>query len=261
MSSLRSGVVAAGAVLLMLATASSAQAITWAEQGDAGQDPSTTGAQAAQATQGVGELTSISGLIDGPATSPDAPTYGNEVDTYAIYLTAGTSFTADVTFTTNNNGDDTALYLFDSSGIGQVWNDNISNTPQNSLSAINNFSVKQSGTYYLAIEGVSSSGNFVPLDASGNPLFLSADPSTSGPVTGTSPAQTTNPFARWGVDPAFDFSGTGVPNPGTVVFNYTVTLQGAQAVPKPAVGGGLLAIGALGFLAARKGKAKVKQAG
>ncbi|WP_041243956.1 hypothetical protein [Gloeobacter kilaueensis] len=243
--------------------ASTAQAITYTEQGDAGDIYNVTGTTGAQLTTGSGELTSISGIIDPNAVSQNAPTYGNDVDMYGIFLTAGTSFSATTSVNTPDSSVETELYLFNSSGVGQVWNDNTGTDPTNAdtLASISNFSVQESGIYYLAIGSPATLGNYVPLDTAGNPIFLSAidsGPNFGFQIIGNSPAVSDTPFGSWGADEAFT---SPPPQPSIAFSNYTISLQGAQAAPEPAVGSGLLAIGALGFFAGRKRKLRAKQAG
>jgi len=118
------------AIITGLALASTANALPWAEIGDAGELPAT-----AQVPVGIGTLTSISGMIDN----------GADADMFLISVTGIWMFSATTVGLTDL---DTQLFLFGSTGLGVLANDDTgggglqSTLPATALSA---------GIYYLAI--------------------------------------------------------------------------------------------------------------
>ncbi|MDH0863443.1 DVUA0089 family protein [Mitsuaria sp. GD03876] len=128
---------------LALGAATSAQAdAVYAEGGnDAGESIATAIALAGPSTA-VG---AIRGTLDG----------GADADMFAIYLTAGTAFSATTTASAfPYNFFDTVLYLFDAAGKGLIGNDDDGNAG-GSQSTLSNFIPTVSGLYYLAITGAS----------------------------------------------------------------------------------------------------------
>jgi hypothetical protein len=199
---------------LALAFPAVASAATWSEVGDAGNLPAT-----AQTPSGPGTLTSISGSI-----SPNS-----DVDMFRIFINGGVPFFA-TTVGTAGTLVDTQLFLFNSSGIGVVMNDDADNTtfrstiPDTSLS---------SGLYYLAISG----WDIDPQSIGGDIFFEDTDPNeTHDPgVYGPTGPGGAFPVSGWPGEP--DFEGS----------TYTIALRGASAVPEP-TSMALLATGALPFL-------------
>jgi hypothetical protein len=180
-----------------------AMALTWNEVGDAGNLPGT-----AQITTGIGDLTSISGTLLAPV----------DVDMFAIFITGAVDFFATTEGLTSI---DTQLFLFDSSGLGIMSNDDTpataglqSTLPPTTLAA---------GLYYLAI----SEWNNEPF-SSGGAIFADTIEGTNGP-TGPGGA---NPVIGWDNN---SFLNQELP--------YEIALRGATfvpAVPEPAT---LLLIG------------------
>lgn len=124
---------------LALGAATSAQAAAvYIEGGDAGETIDT-----ARTFLGAGPIDAIQGSIDGDA------------DLFAIYLTAGTAFSATTTASgIDYNFFDTVLYLFDAAGKGLIGNDDDGNVG-GSQSTLSNYIPTVSGLYYLAITGAS----------------------------------------------------------------------------------------------------------
>ena len=206
-----------------------AQAVTYAEIGDAGQ--TLAGAQTTAATPATAgqSLTAITGTI---GTSVDA-------DLFELTITNTTTFSATAVGGTSSvagNGQiDTSLFLFTSTGVPVEANDDQSNSSyQAGLPAGNALLTTLSpGTYYL---GISLSGNEAVNSAS-QQLFTVDQPTTAvrGSASGLNPTTEST------------FNGqTYVPETGT----YSITLTGAStfAVPEPstwatlALGTGALAL-------------------
>lgn len=167
-------IVVAGVIAL---TTSSLRAQVWTEVGDAGQ--TLPGAQATGAVNG-NPLTTIVGTLSS----------GTDADIYVIMITSPTTFSA----TTNNavtqaSGLDTALFLFNGSGVPIYTNDDVSGVSlQSTLPAGTAFTLSLSpGVYYLA---VSLSGN-EPVNLTNQLLFagypLGDTTAVRGPASGVSP--------------------------------------------------------------------------
>jgi hypothetical protein len=203
----------AGGVALALCLQTHAVAATFTETGDAGQTLPTSQAVT------IPDPTAIAGGIADPT----------DADLYAIFLSAGTTFSATVT-SGGGTGDllDSQLFLFDASGAGLVFNDDT--TSIDFLSSLV-YTPGTSGVYYLGISAV----GFDPQDASG---FIF--PNTSTGQVGPNPGAGT--LTGWAED------GTGNFDQGA----YTIQLSGAQAVPEPATTVGLLALGLGGALLRRR---------
>lgn len=213
-----------------LATAS-LHAQNYAEIGDAGQTIGT--GQTTGPTSGQG-LTTITGTI---ATGTDA-------DLFMITITAPTTFSATTTF-----GGltllDTALFLFNSSGVAIYTNDDASGTAiQSTLPSGSGFTMSLApGTYFL---GISLSGN-EPINLNGQLLFaayINGDPtSVRGAAGGVNPNTLSN------FNGLTSFSEMGA---------YRIDLTSTQtAVPEPSTTALCLAgAGAIGVWLRKKRKAR-----
>jgi hypothetical protein len=127
---------------LALGAATSAQAAAVFLEGgtDAGESLAT-----ATAVTGSGSVDAIRGTLDG----------GADADLFAVYLTAGTAFSATTTASGfPYNFFDTVLYLFDAAGKGLIANDDDGNAG-GSQSTLSGYIPTVSGLYYLAITGAS----------------------------------------------------------------------------------------------------------
>jgi hypothetical protein len=181
--------------------------VTYAEVFDAGQ--SISGGSYQVPTGGGGNpLTQISGSI---LNTSDA-------DIFQIAIASPAAFSATtVNALTTGNGIDTVLWLFNSSGVGVIANDDApGNTLQSTLSAF----IGSGGVFYLAI---SLSGN-EPVNFANQLMFASngGDPTAvRGPAGGV-------PGSQSGFDP----SGVGF---GAFTGNYQIDLLGASVVPEPSV--------------------------
>jgi hypothetical protein len=222
-SLIKTAVLAAG---LVIATAHSAFAGSYAEVGDAGDIVS---ALPQLVTGSPGDtITSITGTLTLSANI-------SEVDAYQIYISSPVTFSATTTgFAPGVNNFDTQLFLFTQSGIGIVGNDDDTATgaEQSSIPAGSSFtSALAPGYYYLVISG---SGQF---------------PSSAGGVI----------FKNWtdgSTDPTGVYGPTG-PGGGSAISSYfgssneggaySIALTGVTiaAVPEPSP----LALGLAGALA------------
>ena len=205
-----------------------AHAVTFAENGDAGQTLSTAQFTASSPANSGQSLTAITGTI---GTATDA-------DLYEFTITSTTTFSAIATGNASSTGSgaiDTSLFLFNASGVPIIANDDTSNgSYQASIAAGNTLvTTLTAGTYYL---GISLSGN-EPVNLNSQPLFTADQPTTS--VRGI--ASGLNPTTEG------TFNGqTFYPETGT----YSIALTGAAtlAVPEPstyatlALGTGALAL-------------------
>ncbi|MDH0866803.1 DVUA0089 family protein [Mitsuaria sp. GD03876] len=127
---------------LALGAATSAQAVAvYVEGGDAGETLLTAVTFGGPSSP----VDAIQGTLDG----------GADADMFAVYLTAGTAFTATTTASGfPYNFFDTVLYLFDAAGKGLIANDDDGNVG-GSQSTLSNYIPTVSGLYYLAVTGAS----------------------------------------------------------------------------------------------------------
>ncbi|OWQ49182.1 hypothetical protein CDL60_00025 [Roseateles noduli] len=191
---------------LALGAATSAQAAAvFGEGGDAGQ---TVGS--AQTLFGTGPIDAIQGTLNGDA------------DLFAIYLTAGTAFSATTTASgIDYNFFDTVLYLFDAAGKGLIANDDDGDVG-GSQSTLSNYIPTVSGLYYLAITGA----GYTPVSG-GSPIFpsllgqggnVAANPG-AGPLTGWS--SSTSEFDVYEIQlvgaTAVAPAASDVPEPGSLL--------------------------------------------
>jgi hypothetical protein len=203
--------IAAGTFLLTIAVASVAHALPiWNEVGDAGSLPGS-----AQIIAGAGPVTTITGTL------ADI----NDEDMFFFEITSAALFSAS-TVGTPGTVADTQLFLFRSSGLGAIANDDSpgggtlrSQIPAGSMTTF----MLPVGFYYLAI----SSFNNNPVSVGGL-IFPDA------PFTGVF-----GPTGPGGGSPVSNWSAGGGGS-GT----YTINLTAAQAVPEPTamflVGTGLI---------------------
>ena len=192
------------AALLLGAAGSANAAAVYVEGADAGQTLGT-----ATAFSGTGALDAIQGSIDGDA------------DLFAIYLTAGTAFSATTTASgIDFNFFDTVLYLFDAAGKGLIANDDDGNVG-GSQSTLSNYMPTVTGLYYLAITGAS----YTPVSG-GSPIFpsllgqggnVAANPG-AGALTGWS--SVTSEFGDYEIvltGAAVSRAASDVPEPGSLL--------------------------------------------
>ncbi len=188
-------------------------------EGDAGGLPAS-----ANVTQGSGgPLTDIIGSLSDQTAGADM---------YEISIVNPAAFSATVTGNGNNPIVNSAIYLFNASGVGEFGNDNISGV--NSLSSIpvGTTSSLLAGLYYILIV---PSGH---LPENGATLLF-------GDLTNTT---TVGPATSALVIKKYATSGT-TPNPADSGKGYDIVLTGASfaQTPEPAsvalMGSGLLALG------------------
>lgn len=194
-------------LLAMLASATlvavESRAVTYAEIADAGQSPATvqfTGAPAGTS------LTAITGNL---SSFTDA-------DVFAIQITATSSFSA---IASSVSGVDTSLFLFNSSFVPVIANDDASGVSlQAAIPAGNSLlAVLTAGTYYL---GISLSGN-EPVNASNQLLFTADQPTTN--VRGIAPGINPTTLSTFNGETFFNEFGS-----------YSIALtSAATAVPEP----------------------------
>jgi hypothetical protein len=191
-------------VALAAVSTASLRAQNYSEVGDAGQTLGT-----AQNTGVPGtSLTSITGSLSS----------GTDADVFRFNITAPSTFSASTVNVLTTM--DTALFLFNSSGLAIYTNDDASGSSvQSGLPAGSAFTLSLApGTYYIAI---SLSGN-EPINLNSQLLFAGYPSGDStavrGPAGGVSPAS------------LFNFNGqTFSPETGT----YQITLTSSAAVPEP----------------------------
>ena len=206
----------AAAPLAALMLTAAAQAAPWNEVGDAGELLPT----AQQVT-----VDSPSAIFGSVATTVDA-------DLFALQLTSGVLFTATtVPFGGLEGIVDTQLFLFDSTGHGIRYNDDIETI--DFFSRIS-FTPASSGVYYL---GISGSG-YNPRDGGSGSFIYLSDPSDRTPTPGASQF---GPLASWATPPnAFADAG-----------QYQINLAGAAPIPEPSTIA-LMALGLAGLVAGRR---------
>ena len=199
------------AIPLAVASASlslvgTAAAQTYAGGSTAGNLPAT-----AEVVPGVAGITYTK--ISGTTTATNE-IYNAEM--YQITIATPETFTASTTgFVAGANNFDTQLFLFNSSGVGIVANDDAaSGGEQSSLST--GTTLLAPGNYYLLLAG---SGNY-PVDSTGKLIFPNYTDGTTDPSS-TVAAQSTSPITGY----------TGNSNEGG---NYVITLTVVpSAVPEP----------------------------
>ena len=186
-----------------LLTQQSAQALTWAEIGDADSLPGT-----AQLTVGSNPLTAITGSIGS----------SGDVDMYRIHISNPAAFSATTVGPVGTLAD-TQLYLFDSAGMGIYANDDdgVAGGTRSTLPAGNVNGPSSSGDYFIVITAF----NTDPVSVGG--LIF---PNT--PFTGIH-----GPTGPGGGSPIIGYSNTVTPGTGTYTINFTGA-EFAQAVPEPA---------------------------
>jgi MYXO-CTERM domain-containing protein len=222
-SFIKTAVLTAG---LMIATAHSAFAASYAEVGDAGNIVSGL-PQLVTGTPGD-TITSITGALTLSANI-------SEVDAYQIYISSPATFSATTTgFAPGVNSFDTQLFLFTQSGIGIVGNDDDTATgaAQSTIPAGSSFtSALAPGYYYLVISG---SGQFPA--SPGGVIFKNWTDGT------TDPTGVYGPAGPGGGSPISSYFGSS--NEGGA---YSIALTGVTiaAVPEPSP----LALGLAGALA------------
>lgn len=218
-------------VLLAVVCAGQAQAVTFAEISDAGDNLNT----AQVIPSGKFSLDSISGNL-----------FENDADLFQIFLTGQQRFSAttrnaqtdqipvdDLLGIPTKLAADPQLFLFDSVGRGVYANDDSFGSLQATLSS-SMFSPTESGIYYLAI----SSSGYNPV-SNGTRIFPDA---LSGEVL---PSNSSFVLT--------DFVGTSTTNG-----RYEIALSGAKAVPEPTSILGILSLSAWGTVRLLKNKSKQK---
>lgn len=174
---------------------------------------------------GTAQIISGSFVLDGIVGTLSSPT---DRDIYQIYISDPTTFDIRVTLTTGNT--DTILAIFNSSGFGLVYNDNISETDFRSQLTGDKGFITTPNIYYLAIMGgeqtfTSAGGNIwnevAPFEVQKAPDGLGATGSLIG------------------------YAGSGAP---TAVGTYIITMSGVTPVPEPAFYG--VAFAAMGLAVA-----------
>ncbi len=212
------------AVFLLASSVASAvwADVTYTEAGDAGDLPSS-----AQVTSSstVTPLTAVKGIL----TLSDGISEG---DMFEISITNAAAFSASTTgFVAGSNNFDSQLFLFKTSGIGVVANDDAE--AGGSQSAIPAGSITTgTGLYYLLITG---SGKY-PI-SSGGLIFPNFTDGT------TDPTGTYGPTGAGGASPITGYTGSS--NEGG---NYSIALTGAQAVNTPEPVSGLIALAGLAIV-------------
>ncbi len=155
-------------LMTALLTAALACGQTWTEDGDA--PPLLPG----QVTNGSGTLSTINGALIN----------GADVDLYAIYIEDEASFSAS---TVGGTGIDSALYLFDATGVGIAFSEDASGAQSTLTSAF----VTSNGLYYVAMSG----WDYDPLNAGG--LEIWADTPWNEERAPDGPGAP-GPLASWG---------------------------------------------------------------
>lgn len=181
------------ATLISLGITGKVHAVSLTESADAGEFLFNAGNTDTQPT-GT-SLTGITGNINP----------GGDIDLFQIFIPVGT-FTAS---TVGGTDIDSQLFLFDSSGIGVVANND--NFP--SLQSTISISISSAGNYYFGISTV----GFNP-QSSGGPIFT-IDPITGGVADPSNPGSgSSSPLSSWSAD--------GFPETG----GYSINVSGAEFV-------------------------------
>lgn len=215
--------VAAAVCLAALSFSQGAHALDWQEF-DAGDLPDT--AEIITGGSLSTPVSTISGFLQSiPFTSGD---FLYQVDLFRIQVNNASLFSATVQ---NGAEFDSALFLFDAAGYGVLSNDDGAN---NSLGgAFGLGSLSAPGTYYLGI----AVGGFLALDANGNNVFLSGNPTDT--LAGN---PTSGPLASWDGSLATPVTETAQ--------SYTIALTGATVAAVPEPGAALMMVAGLAGLAA-----------
>lgn len=143
------------AAAALTATAATSQAVVYVESADAGQTLAT--AQAAGSFTGLASgLTGINGNI---GTATDADLYSFTLSSPSMLRFVSTS----------TAGIDTSIFLFNSTGVALIGNDDQSGT---SIQGAFTSGLLAAGTYYF---GISLSGN-EPVNSASQLLFTSSQP-------------------------------------------------------------------------------------
>ena len=180
----------------LFASAGLAQASAYLEVGDSGTTLGTSQNVGPGIDQILGSLT------------------GADVDMYKLFLSPGL-FTAEThAIPCCGPATDTQLYLFDSTGVGIVANDDRFNSQGSFIST-----VLAGGTYYLGV----STFNLDPYSSMGN-IFPDAFTCCNNGIVGPTGPGGSNPLSFWANGP----TGSGTGQGG----QYTVTLNKAT-VPEP----------------------------
>jgi hypothetical protein len=167
--------------------------------------------------------------INGHFTSPSGSGPLDEAEVFGLYLALGETLTAVVKpGLSGPSVSNTTLSLYDQSGNGLVYNDDISHT--NKLSEVS-FVPTYSGLYYLAI----STFDYLPIYGRrfGAPEFIFRDTSfpTYDPTLQYNATPGSLPLLGWSDGYAGPLGDDG---------NYQISLSGAAAVPEPAWGLGTM---------------------
>lgn len=190
--------------------ASSHGAIQWYETADAGPL-----INSAQQIVGDGALTQIIGNL----------TSGTDRDIFEVKITNPNNFSFQVTSTGQSGGNaDTLLALFNSSGIGLVYSDDISDTDFKSILDNSSGLITSPGDYYLAIIGGAQQFN-----SAGGRIWLEQAPWT-------------NQKAPDGPGGAQSLSGYVGSSP-TFVGTYTIDISGGVSPVPESAWTGLMAAG------------------
>lgn len=206
----------AAAAVAVLTLSASAGANPWNETTDAG-DLLSSAQQVTVAAPSI--------IFGDVATTTDA-------DLFALQLTSGVTFTATtVSFGGAAGLIDSQLFLFDATGHGIRYNDDI--TVLDFLSSLT-FTPTTSGVYYLGISGA----GYNPRDGGSGSFIYQSDPSDP---TATPGASQYGPLASWAsVSGAFSDFGP-----------YRINLAGAAPIPEPSTIA-LMALGLAGLFGARR---------
>lgn len=180
----------------------------------------------AEGMTGNSALTGIHGMLNSTLLVDSTPLY--QVDLYRIYIDDFAHFSAR---TTSSNPDDTALFLFDSTGKGVYTNDD---NASDLLSTLPVGGPQADSFYYLAV----SLGGFTAFDAMANNIFMTG---SFTDVLGANPAAGT--LASW---------GQGFTSLTESSLAYDVALTGARTAPIPEPSTVLLLALGLGGLVARR---------